>query len=119
MLKLKIKPIGKVVTLPGEECALEIDTAYREGLPGIKAGDRLQVLYWMHKIPTEDRQVLRVHPQGNTRKPLTSVFVLRSPRRPNPIGVSSVKVTRLEQNRVFTTGLDAMDGSPLIDIKGD
>lgn len=114
---MKIKPIGKVVKLPREECVLEIDPAYKEGLQGIKAGDRLHVLYWMHKLAAGDRQVLKVHPQGDTRRPLKGVFAVRSPVRPNPIGVSIVTVARLSENRLFVAGLDAMDGSPVIDIK--
>jgi len=115
---MEIKPIGKVIKQSAEESVLEIEPAHTEGLCGIETGDRLQVLYWMHKLREGNRQTLKVHPRGDRSRPLKGVFGLRSPMRPNPIGVSDVRVTRLMENRVFVSGLDALDGSPIIDIKG-
>lgn len=117
-LEPDIVPIGTVHTQPGHESVLDIDSRLVEGLHGIAAGDHLLVLYWMHGLQSHDRKTLRVHPQGDRSRPLKGVFGLRSPMRPNPIGVSTVCVTRVERNHVFVSGLDALDGSPILDIKG-
>ena len=115
---MKMEPVGEVRKLSENEVSLDIAPEHQEGLQGIRAGDQLQVLYWMHKLRGEDRRVLKVHPQGDASRPLTGVFGVRSPMRPNPIGVSTVTVTRLRGRRVFVIGLDALDGSPIMDIKG-
>ena len=114
---MDIEAIGKVRTLGPKESALEIAPAFEDGLHGISAGDRLLVLYWMHQLDTDARKVLKVHPRGDATRPLKGVFGVRSPMRPNPIGVSSVCVTRIESNGIVVTGLDAFDGSPVIDVK--
>lgn len=114
---MNIEAIGKVRAISPKESVLEIDPALKDGLHGISAGDRLQVLYWMHELDTDARKVLKVHPRGDQTRPLKGVFGVRSPMRPNPIGVSSIRVARIEAGRVVVTGLDAFDGSPVIDIK--
>ena len=116
---MNIEAIGKVRMISSNESALEIDPAFKDGLHGIALGDRLQVLYWMHELDTDARKVLKVHPRGDETRPLKGVFGVRSPMRPNPIGVSSVQVARIEADCVVVTGLDAFDGSPVIDIKSD
>ena len=109
--------IGAVRKISENETAIEILTPYRQGLPGIATGDSLDILYWMHKLAPDQRLVLRAHPRGDQSRPLKGVFGLRSPMRPNPIGVSSVRVIRVEQGRLIVTPFDAMDNSPVIDIK--
>jgi len=96
---------------------IEVRPAYREGLHGIASGDWLDVLYWMHKLDPDQRKMLKVHPRGDSSRPLKGVFGLRSPMRPNPIGVSTVCVKRVEQGGLLVSALDAEDGSPVIDIK--
>ncbi len=114
---MNIKPIGRVRRLSDDASVLEIRTEYVSGLDGVEPGASLQVLYWMHELDPGQRHVLKAHPRGDRRRAVRGVFVLRSPMRPNPIGVSTVSVTRIEGGRVFVTGLDALDGSPVIDIK--
>ena len=114
---MDIEAIGRVRTIAPKESALEIAPAFLDGLHGISAGDRLLVLYWMHELDADARKILKVHPRGDATRPLKGVFGVRSPMRPNPIGVCSVRVTRIEANRVVVTGLDAFDGSPVIDVK--
>ena len=115
---MNISPIGTVRILSAEESVLDIEPAYREGLSGIGVGDRLQVLYWMHELEEGNRDRLMVHPRGDRTRPRKGVFALRSPARPNPIGVTEVVVRRLAGSRLFVRGLDALEGSPTIDIKG-
>jgi len=114
---MKIEAIGTVHTLSDSESLLKLRPEYKEGLCGIATGDQLEILYWMHKLPTAERRTLMVHPQGNRARPKQGVFSLRSPMRPNPIGVSTVRVSRVEENKLFVTGLDAFDGSPIVDVK--
>ena len=114
---MRIDTIGAVKRVAKKGSVVELSPLYREGLHGIAPGDRLDVLYWMHKLPAKQRRTLKVHPQGNKHKPLKGVFGLRSPMRPNPIGVSTVTVQRVDDHLLYVTPFDAFDGSPVIDIK--
>ena len=114
---MRIAPIGTVRHISDDQFVIEMSPEFREGLHGIAPGDGLDVLYWMHELPVEQRRKLKVYPQGNKQKPLKGVFGLRSPMRPNPIGVSTVTVRRLEKGLLYVTAFDAFDGSPIIDIK--
>ena len=96
------------------EGRLVIYEAYLGGLLGIREGQWVTVLYWMHLA---DRTRLRVHPRGDHSLPLRGVFATRSPHRPNPIAVDDVLVLGVEGNVVHVRGIDAVDGTPLIDMK--
>lgn len=111
-----IRPIG-VVRLSGQLQAIEILPEYAQCLLGIEQAQELQVLYWMHRLDATDRRILTAYPRGDTSKPKRGVFALRSPMRPNPIGSTTVKLVRVEGNKLFVSGLDALDGSPVVDIK--
>ncbi|MFZ6008731.1 MAG: tRNA (N6-threonylcarbamoyladenosine(37)-N6)-methyltransferase TrmO [Bacteroidota bacterium] len=93
---------------------VEINSKYTEGLDGINVGDEIILITWFH---LSDRDVLKVHPQNNKRNPLTGVFATRSPDRPNPLGIHPVKVLEIQGNRLKVQPLEAIDGTPLIDIK--
>ncbi len=80
----------------------------------IGPGDRILVLTWLHLA---DRAVQRVHPRGDEGRPLTGVFSTRSPARPNPIGVHEVEVLEVTGQRIRVAGLEAVDGTPVIDLK--
>ena len=112
-----IDPIGTVRKVSENEVVIDLLPACRAGLHGIVPGDRLDVPYWMHKLPADQRRKLKVHPQGNGQRPLKGVFGLRSPMRPNPIGATVVQVVRVEGASLAVTGLDALDGSPVVDLK--
>ncbi|MFP4176026.1 MAG: tRNA (N6-threonylcarbamoyladenosine(37)-N6)-methyltransferase TrmO [Planctomycetota bacterium] len=90
---------------------------FTEGLLGIAEADRLQILYWMHRLDEDDRRILQCHPRADTSRPLRGVFALRSPMRPNPIGSTVVDLQKVRDGSLVVTGLDAEDGSPVIDIK--
>ena len=93
---------------------LEIYPEYQEGLEGIVAGQTIVVLFWLHK---STRNNLQVYPRGNRSRGLRGVFATRSPVRPNPIAVSELKVQTIRGNRLEVSGLDILDGTPIIDIK--
>jgi len=93
---------------------LEIYPEYQEGLEGIVAGQTIVVLFWLHK---STRNNLQVYPRGDRSKGLRGVFATRGPVRPNPIAVSELKVQAIRGNRLEVSGLDILDGTPIIDIK--
>ena len=75
------------------------------------------VLYWAHKVPAQGRCLARVHPMGREEIPLTGIFSTCSPARPNPILMTVVKLRERKGNTLVVSGLDAVDGSPVLDIK--
>ncbi len=96
------------------EAWLHLDAAVAEGLEGIAVGDVLVVLTWLHLA---DRDTLQVHPRGDEANPLTGVFATRSPHRPNPIGLHAVEVLECEGQRLRVGPLEAVDGTPILDLK--
>jgi tRNA-Thr(GGU) m(6)t(6)A37 methyltransferase TsaA len=122
-----LEPIGLVrselasreaAPLQGDEGApeawLELTARVAQGLAGIAAGDELIVLTWLHR---GRRDVLQVRPRGRLDAPLTGVFATRSPDRPNPIGLHRVTVLEVAGPRVRVAPLEAIDGTPIVDIK--
>ena len=83
-------------------------------LDGIMPGDEIILITWFH---LSQRNVLKVHPRGDKNNPLTGVFATRSPDRPNPLGLHRVKVLEISGNRVKVGPLEALDGTPVVDIK--
>lgn len=104
--------------LQGDEGApeawLELTAPVAPGLLGINTGDALLVLTWLHRAR---RDVLHVHPRGRTENPLTGVFATRSPDRPNPIGLHQVSVLEVRGQRLRVAPMEAIDGTPVLDIK--
>jgi L-fuculose-phosphate aldolase len=93
---------------------LEIYPQYQDGLDGIKAGQTIVVLFWLHKA---SRNILKVYPRGDRARGLHGVFSTRSPARPNPIAISELVVQAIAGNRVEVSGIDVLDSTPIIDIK--
>lgn len=91
-----------------------LDAGLVEGLTGIEPGMKVMVVFVFHRAEGYD---LLQHPRGDRSRPKRGVFTLRSPRRPNPIGVTKVEVVSLEGNVLTVRNLDAFDGTPVIDIK--
>jgi tRNA-Thr(GGU) m(6)t(6)A37 methyltransferase TsaA len=97
------------------EAWLEIDPVFAEAFEGLSVGSDILVLTWLHK---GQRDLLKVHPQGDPKKPLRGVFATRSPDRPNPIGLHRVEVLEIRQPARIRVGpLEVLDGTPIIDIK--
>ena len=94
--------------------SLEIRPAYIEALHGLKPGMDIWVLTWLHQA---DRNALKTHPRSNPRSPLQGVFTNRSPDRPNPIGLHRTKVLSITEHWIRIESLEAIDGTPIIDIK--
>lgn len=122
-----VEPIGRVESpltdlamapKQGDEGAPEsrlvFEPRVREGLRGIEAGTEVIVLTWLDRA---SRDVLVVHPRGDATRPATGVFTTRSPDRPNPIGLHRVEVVAVEGTRLRVRGLEAVDGTPIVDVK--
>jgi tRNA-Thr(GGU) m(6)t(6)A37 methyltransferase TsaA len=93
---------------------LIFDDAVSEAVRDVAPGDRLLLLTWLDRA---DREVLAVHPRSDPRNPLTGVFSTRSPDRPNPIGLHPVTVVERDGNRLRVDALEAIDGTPIVDVK--
>lgn len=122
-----IEPIGVVrseltqleeAPMQGDEGApeawLELTPSAAQGLMGIQPGDKLILLTWLHLA---QRDMLQVHPRGDINRPLTGVFATRSPDRPNPVGLHRVSVLEVAQQKLRVAPLEAIDGTPIVDIK--
>jgi tRNA-Thr(GGU) m(6)t(6)A37 methyltransferase TsaA len=122
-----IRPIGYVRSLltsrekaprQGSEGApdawLELEEAVLAGIDGIAVGQEIIVLTWFHEAR---RDVLKLHPRGDPTLPICGVFATRSPDRPNPIGLHRVRVAEMGRNKLKVGPLEAIDGTPIIDIK--
>lgn len=93
---------------------LEVDSAFAVGLEGIEVGDHVIVITWLHQA---GRDVLKVHPRGDENVPLAGVFATRSPDRPNPLGLHRVTVLEVAGNMLKVGPIEAIDGTPVLDIK--
>jgi len=100
--------------LRGLPARIVLDPEIRDALLGLEAGSDVLVLCYFDR---SDRDVLQVHPMGNTDNSLRGVFATRSPARPNPIAVTSARVQRIEDNVLHVVGLDALGDTPVVDIK--
>lgn len=125
-MRYGIKAIGKVsneikhagrIHCEDTVSRLVLEREYTQALDGIGQFSHIIVIYWLHKISKAERLVLKTHPRRDPSLPLTGIFATRSPARPNPIGISTVKLLGVEDNVLRVMGLDAIDGTPVLDIK--
>ena len=127
LMSFEVTPIGSVessLTDPaaapkqgfdgGPDAWLVLDDGVLDALDGLAPGDRVIILTWLHRAR---RDVLRVHPRDDARNPLRGVFGTRSADRPNPIGLHEVRVLQIDGARVRVSDLEAVDGTPIVDIK--
>jgi tRNA-Thr(GGU) m(6)t(6)A37 methyltransferase TsaA len=123
----EVRPVGRVESplksladspMQGDEGApdaeLVFEDEYAPGLRSIAVGDECVVLTWLHQAA---RDTLTVHPRGDRARELAGVFATRSPDRPNPIGLHRVRVLSVDGLRVRVSGIEAIDGTPILDLK--
>ena len=96
------------------QARIEILPRYSRALDGVGQYAQLMVICWLHLA---ERDILAVHPRGDIGAPLTGVFGTRSPVRPNPLAVYTVDLLSIEGNTLKVSGIDAVDGTPVLDIK--
>jgi tRNA-Thr(GGU) m(6)t(6)A37 methyltransferase TsaA len=124
---IELTPIGTVeseltdpATAPKQghegapDASLVFEPSVLEGLDGLEPGAEVIVLTWLHRA---QRDVLRVHPRDDPATPQRGVFTTRSADRPNPIGLHPVEVVSVDGPRVRVRGLEAVDGTPIVDVK--
>jgi tRNA-Thr(GGU) m(6)t(6)A37 methyltransferase TsaA len=121
--KIQIKPIGFVKRTSSDEnfrdkslvskIMLKKDLA--KALDGVEEFSHVFIIYWMHKISNTKRR--SVHSEGRAEMPPVGVFACRGPIRPNPIGLTLVELVKREENVLWVRGLDALDKTPVLDIK--
>jgi tRNA-Thr(GGU) m(6)t(6)A37 methyltransferase TsaA len=127
MTTFELRPIGRVVsalidpaTAPRQPdegappATLEFDEEMLPALESLRAGDEVLLFTWLDRA---NRDVLRVHPRGDTSRPQEGVFSTRSPHRPNPIGLHRVEIVGIDGPRVRVRNLEAIDGTPIVDVK--
>jgi tRNA-Thr(GGU) m(6)t(6)A37 methyltransferase TsaA len=116
--KGELKFIGIVEVAGEEEAKVRIFPEFCDALKGIDGFSHITILYWFHlRDNEEERNVLQVIPRRHTEKVKVGVFACRSPSRPNPIGLCVVRLMKIENCVLVVKGLDAFEGSPIIDIK--
>jgi tRNA-Thr(GGU) m(6)t(6)A37 methyltransferase TsaA len=93
---------------------MEINAEVVQGLKGIEVGDNIIVITWFHR---SRRDILQTHPRNDVHIPLAGVFATRSPDRPNPLGLHRVTVLEIVGNRLKVGPIEAIDGTPIVDIK--
>jgi tRNA-Thr(GGU) m(6)t(6)A37 methyltransferase TsaA len=123
-MPLKLQPIGHVITNASHEALrhqsatskIVIDRKFARGLEGLEDFSHIYVLFWLHEMPRPSHR-LKVHPRGRVDIEKVGVFATRSPHRPNPIGLTLVKLLSKKGRTLTVRGLDAYDGTPVLDIK--
>jgi tRNA-Thr(GGU) m(6)t(6)A37 methyltransferase TsaA len=96
------------------DCWLVFDLDVREALDGLRPGDDIVVITWLHLA---DRTVRQVHPRGDPNRPIRGVFATRSQHRPNPLGLHEVTILAVDDLRINVRGMEAIDRTPIVDIK--
>ena len=96
------------------DARIALEPSFAVALQGIRVGDELVILTWLHEA---DRSVLQVHPRDDETRPLTGVFATRSSDRPNPIGLHRVTVLAIDGLELAVGPIEAIDGTPLVDLK--
>ncbi|MDP2728586.1 MAG: tRNA (N6-threonylcarbamoyladenosine(37)-N6)-methyltransferase TrmO [Dehalococcoidia bacterium] len=122
---ISIRPIGWVrnqVTQLRDDWSqivseIEVEETWVEALEGIEQFSHIVVLFWMHRLEEKERNIKRIHPKDRLDLPLLGVFATRTQYRPNPIGVTVARLLRREGRSLWVQGLDALDGSPVLDLK--
>jgi tRNA (adenine37-N6)-methyltransferase len=123
--KIVLSPIGHVKTSAvGDEVKdkslishIVLNREFVEGLDGISEFSHLFVLFYLDQVTAEQRKTLKVHPRGRADLPLTGVFTVRTMLRPNPVGLTLVELLNVQGNVLTVRGLDAYDGTPVLDVK--
>jgi tRNA-Thr(GGU) m(6)t(6)A37 methyltransferase TsaA len=117
--EFRVYPIGRVARDSGRTLIV-IDKRYEPGLLGLDKHSYVHVVWWFDKNDTPaKRSILQVNPQGDRNNPLTGVFATHSPFRPNLIAITRCDIVSIKDNVIEVKEIDAFDGTPVLDLKGD
>lgn len=124
-MQIKMKPVGYVHRASKEEDVREKSLVSRivirkdvaEALEGIEDFSHVFIVFYMHQVSEKEKRTLKVHPRGRADLPLLGVFATRTAFRPNPIGLTLVELLERKKNVLVVRGLDAFDGTPVLDLK--
>ncbi len=126
-LRIALEPIGFVMTQATEEdlkahrpdivSEVVLNEKYSEGLKGIEGYSHIFVIFWVHKVGKLEREELLTHPKHRKDLPMVGIFGTRQRNHPNPIGLTVVELLQHRSNVLKVRGLDALDGTPVLDIK--
>lgn len=114
---VKTEAIGDEVKAKSRVSQIVINEELVQTLEGISEFSHLFVIFFMRQVPEEKRMILKVHPRGRLDMPLLGVYATRTNLRPNPIGLTLVELLKVEGKTLTVRGLDAFDGTPILDIK--
>lgn len=114
---VQTKAVGKKVKDKNIISRIVFHEKLTEALEGIEDFSHIFVLFWLHQMSDEDRTVMKINPRGRRDMPLLGIFATRTPHRPNPIGLTKVRLLTVKDNVITVQGLDAFDGTPVLDIK--
>jgi tRNA-Thr(GGU) m(6)t(6)A37 methyltransferase TsaA len=120
-----MRPIGVVETEAKDDevkdrtllSKIVIDTSLTSALEGIEDFSHVYVIFWLDRISKRQRMTRKVHPRGRQDLPLVGIFSARTNLRPNPIGLTLVELVDVKGNSLVVRGLDAYDGTPVLDLK--
>ena len=125
--RIILKPIGRVHNPIGKKkregwesvvSEIILSPRYEEALEGIEEYSHLLILFWISRTPVRSRgRILKIHPRSRPDLPLVGVFATRTQYRPNPIGLTQVQLLKRRKNVLRVKGLDALNGTPVLDIK--
>ncbi|WP_196591858.1 tRNA (N6-threonylcarbamoyladenosine(37)-N6)-methyltransferase TrmO [Pectinatus frisingensis] len=125
-MEITVRPIGLIesefkntaeiprqsIYAPEKQARLKLLDDYKDGLQGLTCGSKILIIFYFHQ--STEAPLLQKPCQSDK---ITGVFSIRSPHRPNHIGISEVKITKIENNTIYFTGIDMLDGTPVLDIK--
>jgi tRNA (adenine37-N6)-methyltransferase len=114
---VKTPAVGDEIKDKSRLSEIFIDCELSQALEGISGFSHVFVLFWLHEITSKERETLKVHPRGRRDLPLLGVFATRTNLRPNPIGLTLCELVKVEGNVLTVRGLDAFDGTPVLDLK--
>ncbi len=107
------------ISLNDDISTLIIYDEYKDGLFALEKSQKILILYWLDKIPQEERKTSIGKSRGSNNDKLYGTFAIRTPYRPNPIGIAILEILEISENSITVKGLDCLDGTKIIDIKPD
>ena len=125
-MEIVMRPIG-VIRSPVKEgidenwgdviSEVHMDAAFKDGLKGLQAFSHVIVVFYLHKSSFNAAEDLLRRPQGRSDMPTVGIFAQRAKHRPNPLGITAARILEIKENVLFVQGLDAIDRTPVIDLK--